>query len=236
VRSTSSGAPVDANRGRRAARLTAQVAELVAERGQRRGIRELAPEEQVPHVFDRSRGGQLDGRVLAVVEEALPAAHVTDRRLGHDDAIEAGWDVGARFGGRPDAGHSDEIAQRDHTHAASVLDDGQVAIAVRCQALPCPVDALVRFQHIRARGHPQADELARRVASGGDCSQQVPLGQDSRDLVVVGHDHRAGLRRLHGPGRGRQGVHRRADDGGGCHEVSHACFHGVHYACLHQLL
>ena len=58
----------------------------------RRGCRvgEVAPEQQVPDVFERARLRQVDGRVLPVVEEALLPTDVADGRLGHHDAFEAG--------------------------------------------------------------------------------------------------------------------------------------------------
>ena len=46
-------------------------------------------EEQLPDVFERARLGEVDGAVLAVVVEALEAAHVADGRVGDDDAFEA---------------------------------------------------------------------------------------------------------------------------------------------------
>src|SRR2546423_270630 len=42
-------------------------------------------EEQVPHVFERALLTELDRVVLTVVVEALLAAHVAYRGLGHDD-------------------------------------------------------------------------------------------------------------------------------------------------------
>ena len=60
----------------------------------------------MPDVLERALLGQLDRRVLPVVEEALLAAHVADRRLGHHHAFEAGRDVPARLAGGPDAGHA----------------------------------------------------------------------------------------------------------------------------------
>ena len=51
--------------------------------------RQAAFEHEVPHVFERALPGQLGRVVLAVVEEALLAAHVADRRLGDLHALEA---------------------------------------------------------------------------------------------------------------------------------------------------
>ena len=44
------------------------------------GVGELALEQQVPDVFERSPRREVDGRVLAVVEEALLAPDVAHRR------------------------------------------------------------------------------------------------------------------------------------------------------------
>ncbi len=63
------------------------------------GLRERAEEQEVHHVLERAGGGQLDRRELAVVEEALGAADVADRRVGDDQALESGRGSG-RGGGR----------------------------------------------------------------------------------------------------------------------------------------
>ena len=52
-------------------------------------------EEELPHVLERALGGQLGGRVLPVVEEALLPADVAHGRLGHDDPLEPARHLGA---------------------------------------------------------------------------------------------------------------------------------------------
>ena len=51
--------------------------------------REPALEQQVPHVFERTRLREVDRAVLAVVVEAFEAADVADGRVGDDDAFES---------------------------------------------------------------------------------------------------------------------------------------------------
>ena len=71
------------------------------------GVGEVAEQEEVPHVLEAAGLGQLDGGVLAVVEEALGAADVADRGVGHDEALEPGRGHGGdREVGRSGAGRS----------------------------------------------------------------------------------------------------------------------------------
>ena len=164
----------------------------------------------MPDVLERALLGQLDRRVLPVVEEALLAAHVADRRLGHHHALEPGRHVPARLAGGPDAGHRHEVAQRHDADAAVAFDDRQVAVVVRGQAGPGRVGPLVGPEHVGAGGHPEADLLAVGVALAGRGPEEVALGEDADDLAVVGHHDRAGVGLLHGPGRRGQGVVRGA--------------------------
>ena len=84
--------------------------------GERRG--QLALEQQVPDVFERARLREVDRAVLAVVVEALEAAHVADGRVGDDDAFEALRDlVRLRVGGL-DHRDAHEVA---HRHDADEL-------------------------------------------------------------------------------------------------------------------
>ena len=53
------------------------------------GVGQVALEQQEPHVLERPLLGQVDGRVLAVVVEALLAADVADLGVGDDDALQA---------------------------------------------------------------------------------------------------------------------------------------------------
>ena len=67
-------------------------AEAPDRRGERRelaGVGEVAVEEQVPRLLEADLLGQLDGGVLAVVEEALVAADVAELGVGDDDLGQA---------------------------------------------------------------------------------------------------------------------------------------------------
>ncbi len=69
---------------------SAQGGDLGREGGAPGGVgRERAAEHQVPHVFEAAGGGELDGRVLAVVVEALPAPDVAQPGFGDHDSREA---------------------------------------------------------------------------------------------------------------------------------------------------
>ena len=98
VRSTSSGAPRrqmagstvrrPGGRARRRRTSAPKAAEAAASGSS-------PSEQEVPDVLQGALLGQLDRRVLPVVEEALLTAHVADRRLGHDHALEPGRDLAA---------------------------------------------------------------------------------------------------------------------------------------------
>ena len=200
----------------------------------RRGGRvgQLAPEEEVPDVLERALLGQLDRGVLAVVEEALLAAHVADGRLGHHHALEPGRHVAARLAGGPDPGHGHEVAQRHDADAAAPLDHRQMAVVVRGQARPRRVGPLVGTEHVGPGGHPQTYPLAFGAALPGRRPQEVALGEDAHHLAVVGHDDRAGVGLLHRPGGHRQAVVGGARHRGGGHEITHDGFHASHYDAL----
>ena len=211
-------------------------AHLVAERRRGGCVGQLAPEEEMPHVLERPLLGQVDGRVLAVVEEALLPADVADRGLGHHDALEPGRYVAARLGGGTDARHAHEVAQRHHADALVAVDDGEVAVVVRGQARPGRIDPLVGAEHVGPGRHPQGHLLAPGIAGPDGGPQQVPLGEDAHDLAVVGHDDRTGVGVLHHAGRLGQGDVGRAGHGRRRHEVSHDGFHATHYAALEPAL
>ena len=195
-------APADGGQhGTHAGRECTPAPDLCTEGGCGGRVGEIAVEQEMPDVLERALLGQLDRRVLPVVEEALLAAHVADRRLGHHHALEPCRDVAARLARGPDARHCHEIAQRDDTDAAAPFDHRQMAIVVRGQAGPGRVRPLVGPQHVRPRGHPQTDPFPVRVALAGCGPEQVALGEDADDLAVVGHHDRAGVRLLHAAGR-----------------------------------
>ena len=67
--------------------------------------RQAAVEQQLPHVLEGATSGQIGGRVLAIVEEALAAADVADGRLGDDDSFEASGRLRPDLAGGPYLGH-----------------------------------------------------------------------------------------------------------------------------------
>ena len=206
---------------------------LGAEGRRGRRVRELAAEEEVPDIFERALLGQLDRRVLPVVEEAFLAAHVADRRLGHHHALEPGRDLPAGLAGGPDAGHRHEVAQRHDAHAAVALHDRQVAVVVRGQAGPGRVGPLVGAEDIGAGGHPEADVLAvgvglrrRRPAAGRarsgcrrPCRRRSPRPSPCRPPASLG------------PRAARVSSAGARHCGGG-HEIAHNGFHVSHYDAL----
>ena len=110
----------------------AQRSDLVEERVALGGRRQVALEEQVPHVLEPPLVGQLDGVVLAVVVEALEAPDVADLGLGHDHALEPGRRLDGRgVHHRLDRGDAQQVAHRHDADEAVVVDDGDVAVAVR---------------------------------------------------------------------------------------------------------
>ena len=101
--------------------------------------------------------GQLDGGVLAVVEEALGAPDVADGGVGHDHALQAGRDVrwvGRRVGARPEAEPGDP----------AVLDGARVGAAMP-STLPSLVtdDQLDYASTLMTRNLLTADQVAARL-------------------------------------------------------------------------
>ena len=168
----------------------------------RRG--QLALEHQVPDVLQRPLLGQVRGRVLAVVVEALLAPDVAHRRLGHDHPGQAlgGLHV-PRVGDRLDGRDLQQVPQRDDADDAVVaVDDGDVAVAVLGQPLEGLADGHVGADGCRVGGHPLGHlggpgRVARRREA-----DQVPLGEDADGAPhAVDHHDRTHGRLVHA-GRG----------------------------------
>ena len=85
------------------------------------------------------------------MEEPFFAPDVADGRLGDDDALETGGDIAAGFGDRADASHAQQVAQRNDADQLSVVDDGEVPVVMRRQAVPRRVDFLVWSEDIGSR-------------------------------------------------------------------------------------
>ena len=91
--------------------------------------------------------------------EALLAAHIADRGLGHDHAFQAAGDVGAGLTGRPDLGHGQQVAQGDHADQVPVVDHRKVAVVVVGEARPGRIHFVVDADHVGVGRHPPADRL-----------------------------------------------------------------------------
>ncbi len=189
-------------------------------------VGELALEEQVPDVFERTRGGEVDGGVLAVVEEALLAPHVAQRRLRRHHALEAGRDLGPVLLGGAQPGHAHEVPQRHHTDEVVPVDDGQMPVLVMSQAGPGRVHLFVGPEDVGVGRHPHLDGLGLRRGRRRRGPQEVALGQDAGHLGAVGDDDRPDARGAHGTGRRGQRRARFARHDGRRHEVTDDGGHG----------
>ena len=99
LRRTSKGEPFPAIAGSIAARPggnAAQLRHLGGEPARLVPVGELSLEQQVPDVLERSPRRQVDGRVLAVMEEPLLPADVTEGGLRRHHSLEPGGELGAR--------------------------------------------------------------------------------------------------------------------------------------------
>ena len=139
--------PTHRRRGRCAA-----AAHLVGERPALGRRRQVALEQQEPHVLQRALVGQLDRRVLAVVVEALEAADVADLRLGDDHALEPGGaSIWPGMDDRLDRGDAHQVAHRDDADQLAALDHRDVAVAVLGRAWRAPPGPAGRARRRRAR-------------------------------------------------------------------------------------
>ena len=175
------GDPRDGHRGQEPARPGGSSASSATSRANAvdgRPVGELAVDQQLPHVLEGPARGQVDGRVLAVVEEALLSAHVTDRGLGDHHALEPPRHVGAVLVRRPEQGRGQQVAERHHADQVAAVDHGQMAVVVVGQARPGRAGLLVGAEHVGVGGHPEPHRLGRGVGRGRRGPQQVALGED----------------------------------------------------------
>ncbi len=193
----------------------------------RTGVGELALEEQVPDVLERSPRRQVDGRVLAVMEEPLLAPDVAQCCLGRHDPLQPGGNLGPGLVGRAQAGHPHEVAQRHHAHELVVLDHRQVSVLVMGQAGPGGIDLFVGPEHVGVRRHPHLDGLdaGRRRRRRG--AEQVALGQDAGHLAAFDDDDRTDAGVAHGVGGVGQRRPRLTGHRGGRHQVTDNGRHGL---------
>ena len=154
----------------------------------RRG--ESSFEEQVPHVFDRALLGELDRVVLAVVVEAFEAAHVADRRLGDDDALEPAGDVVREVLCRLDLRDAHEVAHRHQADEPLAVDHRDVAVAVLGQAGERDGGVEVGRDAVGFGGHPGAHRVDGGIGAGRRQSHEVALGEDADGALAVDHHDR----------------------------------------------
>ncbi len=166
----------------------AQRADLAHERLALAGRGQLAFEHEVPHALERARLGEVDGRVLAVVVEALLAPDVAHLGLGHDDALEPlGRLEVAGERDRLDAGDPHQVPHRDDADERVAVDHGDVPVAVGGEGVVGDLDARVRGHAVGVGRHPLGDLGGAGVDAGGAPAHEVPLGQDPDGTVAVHH-------------------------------------------------
>ena len=186
------------------------------------GAREVALEEEVPHVLERELVGQLDGVVLAVVVEALEAAHVADRRLGDDHALQPGRRLdGGRVHHRLDLRHAHQRPQRHDADELAVVDHREVAVAVLGELVERLLHREVGRRAVDRLGHPLADlgvggrraggVEADEVALGEDADRSLAVDDDDRALLALGHPLRHLRDALGGLAGDRRGAHHLGD-------------------------
>ena len=195
--------------------------------------REVTVDEQVPDVFERELVGQLDRVVLAVVVEALEAAHVADGRLRHDHAFEPGRRLDRRrVDHRLDRRHAHQRAEGHDADDLAVLHHGEVAVAVLGELVERLLHRQVGCRAVDRLRHPLAHLGVGRRRAGGVEAHEVALGEDADRAIAVDDDDGALLVLCHplrhlrdgvgGVGRDRRGAHHLGDgaDGAGRH-VAH---------------
>ena len=192
----------------------------LGERGER------AFEQQVPHVLERPLLGQLHGVVLAVVVEALEAAHVADRRLRDHHSFEPARHLFGEVLGGLDLCDAHQVAHREDPHEPFAVDHRDVAVAVLGQAREGLAGVEIGADAIGVRGHPCADQVRRRVGAGRGEPHEIALGEDADRPLAVHHDHRSHPLVAHPCGHGgyllagRGRDHRPAHDLGYEHRAS----------------
>ncbi len=189
-------------------------------------VGELSLEQQVPDVLERSARRQVDGGVLAVMEEPFLPPHITQGGLRRHHTLEPGGDLGAVLVRGAQTGHPHEVAQRHHADELVTVDDGEVPVLMMRQAGPGRVHLLLGPEHVGVGRHPHLHRLGARRGGRGGGPQQVALGQDAGDLAPFGHDDRADPGVADGVGRVGQRRPGFAGHGRGRHEITDDGRHG----------
>ena len=183
-----------------------------------RGVGQLALVEEVPHVLDRTRLGELDCVVLPVVVEAFEAANVADRGLGDHDAFQTARHVLREMLGRLDLGDAHQVAHRHDADELVAVDDRDVPIAVLGERGERGGRLDVGRDRIGVGRHPVGDGLG-ADACGGE-AHQITLGEDADRASVVDDDHGADTLGTHPLGCGRHRLVGRRRDGRVTHDLA----------------
>ena len=154
--------------------------------------RQLALEEQVPHVLERPLLRQLDRVVLPVVVEALEAAHVADGRVGHDHALEALGDLGRRALDRLHLGDAHEVAHRHQPDELRAVDDRDVAVPVLGQGRERLGGGHAGRHRVGVRRHPFRHVRVAGVGTHDVTGIQFRPGALAQRWQFRGKDARAG--------------------------------------------
>ena len=199
---------------------SAQRPHLGLERGALgRGDGQCAVDHELHHVAEGSLRGELDGRVLAVVVEALGAADVADLGVGDHHALEAAGHLG-----RAEVGDAHQVAQRHDAHQFAVVHHRHVPVAAlahgaqRCRGVERRVD------HVGRCGH-RVRHVAEVGAAGRRPAEHVALGDHAaHGACVVDHHHRADAAVVHALDHAGE----RLVLGGGHHGCAHDLFDRRH--------
>jgi hypothetical protein len=185
------------------------------------GVGQLAVHQQRPHVLEGALLGEVDGGVLAVVEEALGAAHVADARVGDHDALEPAGRVDRGFAGRADRRHLHQVAHRQDADEGVALDHGDVAVAATGEGVEGDVDRHRRVDGVGGGGHPLADGGPPGVDAGGGGTDEVALGEDADGQPgLADHHDRPDAGEDHGIGGGGDGLRGGGGDDRRAHELA----------------
>ncbi len=189
--------------------------------------RQPAFEHQLPDVLDRTRLGQVDRAVLAVVVEAFEAAHVADGGVGHDDALEPLRHL-VRLGiGGLDHRDAHEVAHGDDPDQLETVDHRDVPVAPLGEAREGRTGLDRRTRGVGIGGHPFRHLGRGGVRARGGEADHVALGEDpDRAVIVIDDDDGADLVFAHALRGDRHGLGGLRGDDRLTHEVADGSFYG----------
>ena len=143
-------------------------------------VGQRAVDHQPPHVLERTLLGELDGRVLAVVVEALVAADVADLGVGDDHALQAAGHLG-----RPDLGDAHEVAQRHDADQLAARDHRHVAVATLAHRRQGVRRLDGRARSCRPGRHHLADRASPRRSAAGSRRTSRSVTMPTRSGAVA---------------------------------------------------